>query len=109
VPTFAVTTHREGGQLVVVATGELDIATAGAVQDAAAQREPDEGLVLDLRGLSFLDTSGIQVVIEANRAARDEGFALRILRAAPQVHRVFEIAGLEGVLPFADAMGDGDA
>jgi anti-sigma B factor antagonist len=98
---FAVTSHREEGRLVVVPTGELDIASADAVRSEADRRNPDDELVLDLRGLTFVDTSGIQLLVELQRAARDEGFALRIVRARAQVHRVFEIAGLEEVLPFA--------
>ena len=79
---------------MVVPEGELDIATVDLVRAAAGGRGPDEGLVLDLSALSFLDTSGIQLVVETFRAARDSGFSLRILRARPQVQRVFEIAGL---------------
>jgi anti-anti-sigma factor len=99
---FDVTSRREGGNLVVVPTGELDIATVGAVRVELGAREGDEGVVLDLRGVTFLDTSGIQVAVEAWRHASDEGYELRILPAPPQVHRVFEIAGLDQVLPFAD-------
>jgi anti-anti-sigma factor len=107
-PGFGVTSHHQDGRLLVVATGEIDIASVDAVRAELAAREPEEGLVLDLRGVDFLDTSGIQVTVEAWRAARAEGYELRILRAAPRVHRVFEIAGLGEILPFADEP-DGDA
>ena len=100
---FDVSSHREDGALVVVPEGELDIATVDLVRAAVGERGPDEGLVLDLSALDFLDTSGIQLVVEAFRDARDSGFNLRIIRARPQVQRVFEIAGLEKVLPFEDA------
>ncbi len=90
---------------MVTPVGELDIATVGAVRDEAVRRAPGEGLVIDLSGLEFLDTSGIEFVVEAYRDAETEGFPLRIVRAGPSVQRVFEIAGLEGVLPFEDAAG----
>jgi anti-anti-sigma factor len=102
-PEFDVTSRREPGRLTVVPTGELDIATADAVRAELAGRADADHVVLDLRGVEFLDTSGIQVAVEAWRVAREEGFDLTIVRADPRVHRVFEIAGLEGVLPFADA------
>ena len=89
---------------MVVPEGELDIATVPAVRTELDERAAGEGLVIDLRGLTFLDTSGIQLVVEAFRAARDQGFRLRLLRARAQVHRVFEIAGLDGVLPFEDGL-----
>jgi anti-anti-sigma factor len=106
VASFEVKSHREEGRFIVAPHGELDIATAEIVRAELAARDSGEPLTLDLRGLEFLDTSGIQLVVECFRAARDEEFDLRILRAPPQVHRVFEIAGLESVLPFHGAAGD---
>lgn len=104
---FDVSSHREAGALVVVPEGELDIAAVRAVRASLDEREPGERLVVDLRELTFLDTSGLQVLVETYRAAREEGFELRVLRARPAVQRVFEIAGLDAVLPFADGAADG--
>lgn len=101
-PHFGVTSRREDGRLVVVPTGELDIAAVDAVRTVLAGRGPGEDVTIDLRGVEFLDTSGIQVVVEAWRNAREQAFELRVLRAPPRVHRVFEISGLDRVLPFAD-------
>ena len=92
---------------MVIPKGELDIATVEAVRAEAEQREPGENLVVDLREVDFLDTSGIAFAIDVFRASTDGGdFELRILRAPPHVQRVFDIAGLEGVLPFEDATDD---
>jgi anti-anti-sigma factor len=102
---FEVRTRSEPDQLVVTPVGELDIATVDQVRTAIAERADGARLVLDLSQLGFMDTSGIQVVVESYRDARDQGFELSIVRAEPMVQRVFEIAGLEGVLPFID--GDG--
>jgi anti-anti-sigma factor len=99
---FDVQTRVEEGWLVVIPRGELDIATVEQVREAVAQREPGAGLVLDLSQLEFMDTSGIQVIVESFRDAREQGFELSIVRADPTVQRVFDIAGLEGVLPFTD-------
>ena len=90
---------------MVAPVGELDIATVDAVRAEVDERAPGEGLVIDLSGLAFLDTSGIALVVEAYRDAAANDFPLRIVRAAPAVHRVFEIAGLDGVLPFEDGPG----
>ena len=103
---FAVTSRHEAGSLIVTPRGELDIATVGAVRDELAQRGPEEGVVVDFTQLDFLDTSGIALAVEVHRASSAEnGFDLRILRAPARVQRVFEIAGLEGVLPFEDGPG----
>lgn len=104
---FDVTTRRENGALVVVARGELDIAAADHLRAALAERSDGEDLLMDLRGLEFLDTSGIQVTVEAQRTAGEHGFTLRIVRAPASVQRVFELAGLEGVLPFEDDAAHG--
>ena len=97
---FSVTTERRSGSLRVIPAGELDIAAADSLRARLAERAASENLVLDLSRLDFMDTSGIQVVVEAYRAARDEGFDLCIVPAPQPVQRVFEIAGLEEVLPF---------
>ncbi len=102
---FDVTTERQDGLLRVRPMGELDIAAADRLRAGLASARLPRRLVLDLSGLEFMDTSGIQVVVEAFRSARDDDFNLRIVRAPQSVQRVFEIAGLEEVLPFEDADG----
>jgi anti-sigma B factor antagonist len=104
---FDVSSHRKDGSLVVVPQGELDIAAVDTVRSVMQSRDEGEDLVIDLRSLDFLDTSGIQLVVEAYRAAALDGFDLRIVRARHSVQRVFEIAGLDNVLPFEDGDGGG--
>ena len=104
---FAVGVRHEPGRLVLAPTGELDIATVPRLRRALTERRGDEAVLLDLSGLEFLDTSGLQMVVEVSRRARDDGFGLTILRGNDGVQRVFEIAGLAALLPFADA-ADGD-
>jgi anti-sigma B factor antagonist len=103
VAPFDVQVRQDGDELVVVPVGELDIATVERVAFALEERSAGSGVCLDLTQLDFLDTSGIQLLVETFRNARTQNFALRILRASPRVHRVFEIAGLDSVLPFEDA------
>jgi anti-anti-sigma factor len=97
---FDVDARHADGRLVLVPAGELDIATVEHVRRLLGDRRPDEGLELDLRRLRFLDTSGLQLVVELHRQARSEGFDLRLRPGPQQVQRVFEIAGLDRVLPF---------
>ncbi len=106
-PDFQVEVRRGAEGFVVTPRGELDIATVPVVRGALADRSPGEALVLDLGQLAFMDTSGIQLVVEAHRAARAEGFRLSVLRGPPSIQRVFEISGLADVLPFADGSPGG--
>jgi stage II sporulation protein AA (anti-sigma F factor antagonist) len=99
---FDVVVHRRPGRLVVRPVGELDIATVGRVRTALAGRKDDEDLVIDLRALGFLDTSGLQLMVELHRRSQADGWSLTLVRGGTPVQRVFEIAGLEGILPFAD-------
>jgi anti-anti-sigma factor len=63
-------------------------------------------VVLDLREVGFMDTSGLRYVLELNdRAARD-GFQLRLVRGPAAVQRVFEVSGLDSRLPFVDDPAD---
>ena len=60
-----------------------------------------ETVVLDLAGVTFLDLRGVNVVLDATKLATAEAVRLVILPGAPQVQRVFELAGVLSVVPFA--------
>jgi len=87
----------------VVATlvGELDLAAAESTFDAIdlAAREAG-GLLLDLSGLTFIDSSGLRLVVRLDVAAREGAFELSIVPGPHNVQRVFEIVGLADALPF---------
>jgi anti-sigma B factor antagonist len=102
---FDVDVRRDGDRMVVAPSGELDIATVDQLRAVLGDREPGQDLELDLRRLSFVDTSGLQLLVELHRRSASETFRLRIVRGSTNVQRVFEIAGLERVLPFVE--GDG--
>ena len=101
---FGVSVHREGSALVVVPQGEIDLATVDLVRAAAdGERQAGEDLVIDLREVGFMDTSGLRYVLELVERAEQDGFALRLVRGPRAVQRVFEVSGLEPRLPFVDA------
>jgi anti-anti-sigma factor len=103
---FSMVTEARDGAVVVVLHGELDLATAPEVEDAVVGRVRDGGwVVLDLRGLEFMDSSGVRVIVAAHGLAQESGGRLTIVRAVPDgpVQRVLEISGLEGVLDLVDA------
>jgi anti-sigma B factor antagonist len=105
---FEVQVQRRQGRLLVRPVGELDIATVGRVRAAVAERGQSDDLVVDLGGLGFLDTSGVQLMVELYRRADEDGWGLTIVRGGAAVQRVFEIAGLETILPFADEVPGSD-
>jgi anti-sigma B factor antagonist len=103
VPGFGVTEQGTGGERTVRPAGELDIATAPQLEHALLDgRRRGDVVVLDLSGLAFIDSTGLRVVVRAVNAAQSEGWTLRLRRARPQVHRIFDIAGIADALPFED-------
>jgi len=107
---FDVATHRRESALVVVPQGEIDLATVDVVREAVERAiQPGEDLVLDLREVGFMDTSGLRYVLELNDRASRDGFDLRLVKGPRPVQRVFEVSGLEPRLPFVDDPDDSSA
>ena len=105
---FDVAVDRQGSNVTVAPKGEVDLATVRVVRDAVEQSDNGfESLVLDLREVSFMDTSGLRYVLELNERAEQEGFRLALVRGPAAVQRVFEISGLDARLPFVDEPGAG--
>jgi anti-anti-sigma factor len=76
--------------------GELDIATAEAVaQQLTVPRERHESVLLDLVGLTFIDASGVRLVLAAVEDSRRDGWALAVTHGSRQVRRVFVLLGLD--------------
>ncbi len=90
---------REGELERITLAGELDLATTAEVEpllrgDGVEQR------LLDLRELTFMDSSGLRLILKAHAAARREGWSLQIVPGPPAVQRVFEICGVANELGF---------
>ena len=77
--------------------GELDVATAPILRETLqASLPPASGprlVVLDMRGLEFLDSSGVHAITEAELRAREAGGRLVLVRGPPAVDRVFTLSG----------------
>jgi len=94
---FRVDVHPEREVVRLAPIGELDLATADMVY--AQLRDLYEAgfqhIVLDLRGLTFLDSSGLALLIAEDRRARESGRTFSIIHGRPTVERVLKISGLE--------------
>ena len=104
-PNLEFETTRNGTVAVVAPTGELDLSGA-TILEAELDRltaEPDLGsVVLDLRGLEFMDSSGLRLVVMADMQAREAGRRFALVRGGDTVHRVFEITRMSERLEFVD-------
>lgn len=104
VKPFSIDVQRADGVVRVVLAGELDIATHGDAE--AVLREVQDGavpvVVLDLRKLNFMDSTGLRLLVQADLRAREGGHRLAIVRGPEAVHRVLEITGLDAKLDLID-------
>ncbi len=93
--TFNLELARRPGTLVVVLHGELDVATAPRIEDALASRRDDErDVVVDLRELTFVDSTGLRSLLRVRAVADGAGGRLVLVPGPPEVQRVFELTGL---------------
>jgi anti-anti-sigma factor len=97
-------TDNDGGAPRVIVSGELDLATAEEL-DAELKRAETSGpatLVLDLRELDFMDSTGLRIVIAADSRARERGARLLVVRAPEEVDRVFRLTRMDHHLELVD-------
>ncbi len=102
-PDFSVTRRRADGAVVVVPTGEIDLATVELLQaeiDAAATEATR--VVLDLREVTFMDSAGLRLVVHSVRALEADGATLAIVRGPSEVQRVFDLVGLDDRMTMLD-------
>jgi anti-sigma B factor antagonist len=104
-PAFSVSVREEDGRTVVAPCGEIDLTTSDHVRAALASASGPLR-VLDLREVSFLDTSGLRIIIEYQRLAESDGHGFAVVAGPPAVQRLFDIAGLTDRLEF---LGGGEA
>ena len=99
-----VRTHTVEETPVVELSGELDISTAQEVEHEFLRVEADRPavLVVDLRGLTFIDSTGLRIILATDSRCRQSGGRLLVVPGPPPVHRVFRISLLDQRLEFTD-------
>jgi anti-sigma B factor antagonist len=99
-----VSTTRQGPCAVVSIGGEIDPGTAGELSDAAltAMQEIGPSLVLDLSGVTFMDSTGLKVLLAVHQRARLAGGRLVLAAPTRSVLRVVDITGLDDTFEVRD-------
>ena len=89
-----------GGVVHVFPEGELDVLTAPALrtalEDAVALGLPR--IVLTLRAVTFLDSTGLGAIVHGHRLATERGMTFHLAEALPPVRRVLVVTGLDGLV-----------
>jgi anti-anti-sigma factor len=102
---FSISISDRDGRAVVVIRGELDIATAPDLEAALTERlDAGQDVVVDLRELAFLDSTGLRVLVASHVRAESGGVSFLIVRPRPEapIARILAISGVESLLDFVD-------
>jgi len=98
-PNFTLSVERTEEALVVVCTGELDIATAPGVEEAVVEafEQPISSVELDWSGLTFMDSSGIRLLFRLVRFCKQRGVDL-MWRLSKPAQRALDAVGIHDAL-----------
>jgi anti-sigma B factor antagonist len=100
---FRCDVEPERGSVRVVPHGELDMATCPELERHLRElRESGfDRVVLDLRRLTFMDSTGLRAILSEDATARVEGRTFTLIAGPPAVQRTFEVACVAERLPFS--------
>ncbi|MFV2198064.1 MULTISPECIES: STAS domain-containing protein [unclassified Nocardiopsis] len=98
---LGLSTRVDSRSVIVAVEGELDIATAADLQEQIESAIDEHGswLILDLSKLDFMDSSGLNVIINAYRTVRERGGSLALAALNERVTKVVRLVGLHRQVP----------
>jgi anti-sigma B factor antagonist len=103
---LGITTQQDGSVCTVTLEGEVDVYTAPQLKEQLVTVLEDgcTSVIIDLEKVTFIDSSGLGVLVGALRRARERGGAVRLVCTRDSVLKIFRITGLDKVFPiFSDA------
>ena len=104
---LTVNVRHERGYAIVTPAGELDIATAPRLRECLLALLPAHpALVIDLDQVSFLDATGLGVLVGAANRADASGAGLHLVCSRKDIRRLFELAGLARRLRLARTLDE---
>jgi anti-sigma B factor antagonist len=101
-----VSSRCEGDRVVVALSGEIDLYTAPKLQSelaAALKADHPVQLVVDMAGVDFCDSTGMNVLLAAQRLARERGGNVELSGPRPAVLKILQVTGLESVFTVVPA------
>lgn len=102
-PQLELHDEASGDRHVLVLSGELDLASSPTLDEALRGICTDgtEALTVDLSGLTFMDSTGLRVLLRAKELCERHGCEFLVIAGPPQIQRLFEVAGILERLPFS--------
>jgi anti-sigma B factor antagonist len=103
-----VQTRHVGDVAVLEAAGEVDVFTAPELDSAIGAQLADghAHLLVDLASVTFLDSTGLGVLVKGLKGAREAGGSLRLVVTSQRIRRIFDITGLDAAMPLFDTVDD---
>jgi anti-anti-sigma factor len=100
-PVFEIRTEPRGDTVHLCLCGEFDLACEPEFRERLRSLDGNgfRKVVLDLQEVTFIDSTGLRLILGLWERSVEEGFALVLVKGPEAVHRVFEITGLQQVLP----------
>lgn len=103
---FEIRERRRDDTIVLTLCGELDLGTASAVQQRLAElRDARQAALLDLDELTFMDSTGIRLVLTACEDAVKHDWTFHVTRGSERVRHVLDVARVIDRLPYDDSAG----
>jgi len=103
-PNFHVDVEDDGTLLVLRLHGELDLMSVAAVERTIDRHPDHRALVVDLRDLQFMDSSGLRLIVELR--ARADGTEVAFVAPPERVGRVLDMTGVRSRLTWVSEPGE---
>ena len=86
--------------------GELDLASSPALEEELARVGSSDSpfVILDLRELEFMDSTGLSVLVKAHQRAQETGQRFGLVKGRPQVQRLLSLTGVAERMALADSV-----
>src|ERR1700759_5030092 len=101
---FQVEVRRNGAAAVVAVSGELDLASGPELEAELDQLTGPEvqPVVIDLRALDFMDSTGLSILVRAHQRLAGEGCEMGLVKGSQQVQRLLDLTGVAERLRLVD-------
>lgn len=101
---FRVEVRNQGRATIISVSGELDLASSPALQDELNRVAESDAklLIIDLRELDFMDSTGLSVLVRAHQRAEEQGRELAMVKGPQQVSRLLSLTGVGDRLTLVD-------
>ncbi|MBV9803999.1 MAG: STAS domain-containing protein [Solirubrobacterales bacterium] len=101
---FRLEVRNQGRAAVIAVSGELDLASSPALQEELDRvaASDSELLIIDLRELDFMDSTGLSVLVRAHQRIEELGRRLAMVRGPQQVQRLLRLTGVADRITLVD-------